>query len=173
MRARKAYRRPQSRREARRALPVQCPLPQQYHPREAARRMGCDLRSRFPFPCQTNLNTEGEESEEGEWVPGSSLSDPRRISLKNAPFAYTYANYAPPRKLELRSVCVHVCKLRLPDVLSYQAFKNPFPSFLSLVLANIKIFYDEHAKGGPFRNRSLHTCTQTERFWKVGPGRCR
>ena len=35
---------------------LQCPLPQQYHPREAARRMGCDLRSRFPFPCQTGFS---------------------------------------------------------------------------------------------------------------------
>ena len=54
-RARRACRRPQGRREAWRALPVQCLLPQQYHPREAARRMGCDLRSRFPFPCQTGF----------------------------------------------------------------------------------------------------------------------
>ena len=45
------------------------------------------------------LKNEGEESEEGEGVPGRPGSDPRRISSRSAPFAYTYANYASGRAL--------------------------------------------------------------------------
>ena len=41
----------------------------------------------------------GEESEEGEWVLDSPGCEPRRISAKNVPFAYTYARYASGRTL--------------------------------------------------------------------------